>query len=400
MWGQPSIWGSVGVPNLRTNHSATSGWAHANVSGIDTGGSSGTIVELVGSPGGTCSGNGNLSLVIPTKGILRRSVAFANCSLSRLPRQNAAALRPELNPMGMSDSVWHEGELEIQRRAGVAEEAGELQGMVRPGIAPPVAVFLSQRQFAVLTSIDSKGRPWASPVVGLPGFIRALDPVSVEVLGGWSKTDLLVENLQANPQVGMLAIDFNNRRRVRINGRAELGDGVMRIRTEQVFSNCPKYIQARIPEQLTSGVEPVVSAGGSLDAAQKEWLLRADTFFIASAHPQHGADASHRGGHPGFIRVNDDRHLTFPDYTGNNLFNTLGNIQLNPKAGLLFVDFDSGRVLQLTGTATVNWDEEARAAFPGAQRLVQFEIEEVRETEGGAPLRFTFRTYSPFNPQL
>jgi predicted pyridoxine 5'-phosphate oxidase superfamily flavin-nucleotide-binding protein len=300
----------------------------------------------------------------------------------------------------MSDSVWHEGELEVQRRAGVASEAGELQGMVRPGMAPPLAVFLSQRQFAVLGTLDASDRVWASVVVGDIGFIRALDPYTVEIAGGWATTDPLLENIMHDSHVGMLAIDFNNRRRVRINGTAERSDGILRIHAEQVYSNCPKYIQARIPGELSAvaATTPVVAA--RLTPDQQEWISRADTFFIASAHPQRGVDASHRGGNPGFIHAESGSHLVIPDYSGNNLFNTLGNIQMNPKAGLLFLDFETGRTLQLTGRATINWDERARTGFAGAQRLLEFNIEEVRETQNGAPLRFEFRTYSPFNPAL
>ena len=198
----------------------------------------------------------------------------------------------------------------------------------------------------------------------------------------------------------MLAIDFNNRRRVRINGRGVRTQGVLRVHVEQVFSNCPKYIQARIPGELSTTAATDSATAAILTERQREWISRADTFFIASAHPEHGADASHRGGNPGFIHVESGSRLIIPDYSGNNLFNTLGNIQLNPSAGLLFVDFESGATLQLTGKAHINWDENARSSFVGAQRLLEFEIEEARETQHGAPLRFEFRTYSPFNPVL
>jgi predicted pyridoxine 5'-phosphate oxidase superfamily flavin-nucleotide-binding protein len=167
-----------------------------------------------------------------------------------------------------------------------------------------------------------------------------------------------------------------------------------------VFSNCPKYIQARIPGELSATAAAIPTIATTLAQKQQEWISRADTFFIASAHPQHGVDASHRGGNPGFIHVESESRLLIPDYSGNNLFNTLGNIQLNPRSGLLFVDFESGTTLQLTGRATINWDESARVGFAGAQRLLEFDIEEVRETQHGAPLRFGFRTYSPFNPAL
>jgi len=300
----------------------------------------------------------------------------------------------------MSNSVWHEGELEVQRRAGVAAEASELQGMIRPGLPPSMAIFLGQRQFVALASIDAKDRVWASVLVGAPGFLRAIDPVSIETAGGWSPSDILFENLKHHPEVGMLAIDFNNRRRVRVNGTAELSDGILRIHAEQVFSNCPKYIQARTPGELSESTGSTPKIAGELSGDQRQWIARADTLFIASAHPQHGADASHRGGNPGFVHVESVGKLILPDYSGNNLFNTLGNIQLNPKAGLLFVDFENGRTLQLTGSAKINWEESARADFPGANRLLEFEIDEVREAENGVRLRFDFRTYSPFNPVL
>jgi predicted pyridoxine 5'-phosphate oxidase superfamily flavin-nucleotide-binding protein len=300
----------------------------------------------------------------------------------------------------MSNSVWHEGELEVQRRAGVASEAAELQGMVRPGLAPQIAVFLAQRQFAVVASIDDKHRPWASVLVGAPGFLRALDPVTIEAAGGWSPTDPLLQNIQHNSDVGMLVIDFNNRRRIRINGTAKQTDGILRIHTEQVFSNCPKYIQARIPAELTEASSSEFKTGSLLTADQQHRIQAADTLFISSAHPQHGADASHRGGNPGFVHVESAQKLIIPDYSGNNLFNTFGNIQLNSKAGLLFVDFEGGRTLQLTGSAKINWEENARSNFPGAERLLEFEIDEVRDTENGARLRFDFRTYSPFNPAI
>lgn len=300
----------------------------------------------------------------------------------------------------MSNSVWHEGELEIQRRAGVASEAGELRGMVRLGLPPQMAIFLGQRQFAVIASTDDENRVWPSVLVGAPGFLRAPDPVTVEVTGGWSPSDILLENLKHHREVGVLAIDFNNRRRLRVNGTAELTDGLLKIHAEQVFSNCPKYIQARIPGELTESVARIARTASELSEVQQQWISRADTFFIASAHPEHGADASHRGGNPGFVHIEGPRKLVIPDYSGNNLFNTLGNIQFNPRTGLLFVDFENGRTLQLTGSARINWEESARASFPGAQRLLEFEMDEVRETENGARLRFDFRTYSPFNPVL
>lgn len=297
--------------------------------------------------------------------------------------------------------VWHEGEIEVQRRAGVASKAERLSGMVRHSLPDSARGFLVQRQFAVLSSIDCARQVWASVVVGEPGFLGAPDPVTVVIHGGWSATDPLIENIAQNNDLGMLVIDFATRRRMRVNGNGEfLGDEIIRVHIEQAFSNCPRYIQARAPVSVLPASEPRVQRGEALSESQKEWIRNADTFFIATTHPSGGADASHRGGNPGFIHTDGERRIIIPDYNGNSLFNTLGNIHLNPRAGLLFVDFESGRTLQLTGRAAINWDRASASSYPGAERLVQLEIEEVIETEHSLALSFKLESYSPHNPVL
>jgi predicted pyridoxine 5'-phosphate oxidase superfamily flavin-nucleotide-binding protein len=297
--------------------------------------------------------------------------------------------------------LWHEGELEVQRRAGVASKAERLSGMVRHSLPDSARGFLVQRQFAVLGSLDSACRVWASVVAGEPGFMQAPDPVTVVIHGGWSAMDPLLENIARNNDVGMLVIDFAARRRIRVNGKAEsLDDGIIRIHIEQAFSNCPRYIQARVPSSVLTVSEPQAQRAEFLSDSQKQWIGNADTFFIATAHPRGGADASHRGGNPGFIHIDGVRRLIIPDYNGNSLFNTLGNIHLNPHAGLVFVDFEAGRTLQLTGRAVINWDRDAAISYPGAERLVEFDVDEVLDTEHGIRLGFQLESYSPYNPAL
>src|SRR5260370_2360405 len=92
-------------------------------------------------------------------------------------------------------------------------------------------------------------------------------------------------------------------------------------------------------------------------------VVATDVLFVATGHPQRGADASHRGGNPGFVEVVDANTLRIPDYSGNSLFNTLGNLLVDPRYGMLIPNFQSGRMLQLTGTAKVTWsgnDKEQR----------------------------------------
>ncbi|MGE5114319.1 MAG: pyridoxamine 5'-phosphate oxidase family protein [Acidobacteriaceae bacterium] len=298
-------------------------------------------------------------------------------------------------------SIWHEGELEVQKRAGVASKAERLQGMVRQFLPPSAQHFLLERQFAVLSSVDSRGRVWASVVSGQPGFLQSSDPRTIEIAGGWAAADPALKNVAQNHDLGMLVIDFATRRRMRANGPAEFDkDGVLRMKIEQAFSNCPRYIQARLPEGRLPAGEPKQERADSLSEMQRQWIAAADTFFIATAHPSGGVDASHKGGNPGFIHVQGDRVLIIPDYNGNSIFNTLGNIHVNPRAGLVFVNFEAGRTLQLTGRITIHWERPDAQTFPGAERLLEFEVEETLETENALSVRFRLESCSPHNPRL
>ena len=99
-------------------------------------------------------------------------------------------------------------------------------------------------------------------------------------------------------------------------------------------------------------------------------------------------DASHRGGEPGFVSVENNTRLIFPDFAGNNHFNTMGNLVLDPRVGLLFVDFETGSLLQLTGRASIDWESDTVAKSPGAHRLVTIDIDEIVELPTAIPLRW------------
>jgi predicted pyridoxine 5'-phosphate oxidase superfamily flavin-nucleotide-binding protein len=194
--------------------------------------------------------------------------------------------------------------------------------------------------------------------------------------------DPLADNLTVNEEAGLIAIEFATRRRMRVNGRAEVAaDGAVYIHVRQVYSNCPKYIRPREVSKRPgrSGLAPRVVRRSSLTHEQRQWIREADTFFVASHHPAGGTDASHRGGRPGFVRVPDADRLIWPDYPGNTMFQTLGNIAARPQSGLLFIDFERDRTLQLTGRARIIWDEERAGDFDGAERLLEFGVAEAIE---------------------
>lgn len=271
---------------------------------------------------------------------------------------------------------------------------------IRSRIPDGLVGFLSERRVVVFASVDPDGRVWASLRVAQPGFLRVLDPLTLETDAADLDGDPLLLNLKQNTALGMVIIDLATRRRVRINGVAEvLPNHGLHVQARQVYGNCQQYIQLRVAKeaQPSKRRSRLISRSIQLTPEQSEWVARADTLFIGTAHPERGADASHRGGRPGFVRVDGNSSLTIPDYSGNNMFNTLGNINLNPRAGLVFPDFEHGRTLQLSGSATIDWDSDRRE-FPGAHRLLIFDIEKLIEIEQPALSAYAFKEYSPFNP--
>lgn len=297
--------------------------------------------------------------------------------------------------------VFHEGERAVQGRAGVGAESRNLGRGISRGIPQGAGPFLEAQRIAALAAVDETGRVWASLVTGKPGFITAPDPRTLRLAAELPDADPLTKALSRDQPLGVLVLDLERRRRLRVNGRVtDTHPGAIEIRTEEVFANCPKYIQARV----FAGDARHNRAGGArhgraLTSEQRLAIERADTFFLASVHAGTGADASHRGGQPGFVRVLDDRRLRIPDYGGNNMFQTLGNIAADPRVGLLFVDFDTGTTLQLTGRARILWEPEDRAEMKGAERVVEIEIDEIVEIARQGPLGWRFLEYSPFNPR-
>jgi predicted pyridoxine 5'-phosphate oxidase superfamily flavin-nucleotide-binding protein len=291
---------------------------------------------------------------------------------------------------------FHRGELAVQERVGVRQQAAKIGGSIHGTVPAGASAFLEQRRFVVLATADPNSRPWASILTGSPGFASAPHPLEVRINASPAPGDPLGENLETSHFAGLLAIDLATRRRMRVNGALERGaDGEIVIRVEQVYSNCPKYIQRRMVEREEAARRArLVQRGSLLSDEQRAWLRRADTFFIATLNPEEGADASHRGGMPGFIGVEGER-LVWPDYAGNMMYNTLGNIALHPRAGLLVPDFSSGSVLQLTGRAGIRW---SGPDVPGAERRVEVEVEDVVEIAGGLPPADEVE-YSPFNPR-
>jgi predicted pyridoxine 5'-phosphate oxidase superfamily flavin-nucleotide-binding protein len=292
-------------------------------------------------------------------------------------------------------SPFHPGEQALQSRAGrraSSERAGRL--MILDFMPEEHREFFASLPLVLVGSVDGTGRPWASLLQGAPGFLASPEPRTLRISARPAADDPLAKNLSAGAPLGFLGIEFHTRRRNRMNGTVtQLDARGFEVGVDQSFGNCPKYIQARAPVAANPplpGASHVV--GATLSARADDLIGRADTFFIASAAPGAGVDVSHRGGKPGFVRITSvggRTLLTAPDFAGNSLFNTFGNLALEPRCGLLFVDFSSGDLLQLTGRAEIVWDGPELDAFAGAQRLLRFEVEEGVLREGALALRWS-----------
>ena len=308
-------------------------------------------------------------------------------------------------------SPFHSGEQEIQQRFGMRSQIEEVgQRFIRDFLPDQHREFYQALPFIVIGSIDEDGWPWASLLAGRPGFIDSPDDTTLHFAAQPEAVDPLSANLRPGARLGFLGIEYQNRRRNRLTGRVTAtGPEGFSIQVDQTFGNCPKFIQAREPVGSsianTGQPKPQSHELTQLDERSRQIIQSADHFFIASYYsedrddPSQGADVSHRGGKPGFVKIDGDRTLTFPDFSGNYHFNTLGNILMNPRAGLLFMDFSTGDMLYLSCLAKLIWEGPDLDAFKGAERLVQFEIQSGRLVENGLPLSFDFVDYSPFVDQ-
>lgn len=299
----------------------------------------------------------------------------------------------------MELSPWHAGEQQLQARVGVAERMEAFgRKVIRKEMPDQHRQFYSQLPFMLFGAVDAQGNPWASIIEGQVGFAHSPEPALLR-LGSLPATDDPAQ-LQAGAAIGMLGIELHTRRRNRLNGRvAALDDQGLSVEVEQAFGNCPQYIQLRQFEAVPLA-DPATRPALHLDAlddAARATIVAADTFFVASyvdVDNSRSVDVSHRGGQAGFLKI-EGNCLTIPDFAGNLHFNTLGNLLLNPRAGLLFIDFKTGDLLQLSGRTEIILEGPMVEAFQGAERLWKLHVEQVVRRPAALALRWRFDGVSP-----
>ncbi len=301
-------------------------------------------------------------------------------------------------------SPFHQGEVALHERVGRAERQDMVgRRIIRPYMIDQHRAFFASLPFVIGGSVDVQGAPWASALFGAPGLLSTPDDVSFAIDTPVLDGDPFAENAKPGAPVSFVGIELQTRRRNRLSGIIRDGDGVV-ADVVQSFGNCPQYIHTR---DMAFTRDPRVAVASDrhefteLGDVERAIISKADTFFVASHNPvddprsNGGVDVNHRGGNAGFVKI-DGNTLTVPDFSGNFAFNTLGNFMVNPKAGLLFIDFASGDILQLTGTVEIIWDITPEiAAFEGAQRAWRFHLTKGHRLIGASPLGFVDGEASP-----
>lgn len=301
--------------------------------------------------------------------------------------------------MAILQHPFHEGEQAVQRLMGVQQRMAEIgPRVIRDHLPEQHQRFFEQLPMLLAGMADAQGRPWASVLVGAPGFVQAPHAQQLRIGALPLPGDPLAGSLHAGAEIGLLGIEPASRRRNRANGVVgAVQPGGFIVDITQSVGNCPQYIQQRAPVATADGA---LSPGrppqplDALDAAARALVAQADTLFIATRaptsadRPAGGADVSHRGGPAGFVKVEDERTLLLPDYAGNQMFMTLGNLRVDDRAGLLFIDFDTGDLLTLTGHAQLLWDGPDVAALDRAQRALRFRLQAGWRLPGALPMRW------------
>jgi len=309
------------------------------------------------------------------------------------------------NSKPKNTTPFHQGESDFQARAGANTDLAALANRAITNFLPKQhQTFFSMLPMVLVGAEDQNQDIWSSLLIGDIGFIKINDEHSFTINNQFMDIDPLAGNLKAGDEMGFLGIQFETRRRNRVSAKlSEVTDFNMTLEVKQCYGNCPKYIQRRQGKMIASAESPESIVFDSFDEDMSLFIHSIDSLFIASQHIDgdedlnRGIDSSHRGGMPGFVRVQDNKTLLIPDYIGNNFFNTMGNISLNPKVGIQFLDYEHGHRVMLTGTAEIIWAEDKELPFDGVDRMIRFTLKKGYHLKNSFPFEWEFQSYSPLS---
>ncbi|KKK15833.1 hypothetical protein ARAM_004545 [Aspergillus rambellii] len=315
-------------------------------------------------------------------------------------------------PLDRTDLAKQEREKAAARRKKpVEDEEDEWDGLM-----------MKQSPLLAIGALDKEGRPWSSVWGGEEGFATPTSMSSFDVRTPVGETyDPVVESLLLDPAhnsgklVSFLAIDLENRQRVKLYGKLTAGSldilgedehiqaGIahLAVHVDGSLGNCPKYLNAK--HILPAPPDPkLISENAQLPSEAIRLLHRADCLFISSSHGNEDMDTNIRGGPPGFVRVISNEPsgavFVYPEYSGNRLYQTLGNLQTNPLAGYVFPDFETGNALFVTGKAEILIGKDAASVLPHSNLAVRVTTTASRFVEKALTFRGIPGKPSPYNP--
>ncbi len=298
--------------------------------------------------------------------------------------------------------MFHKGELEVQQKMNVQNIAVKVGNSINHQIIGGAIPFIESQSTFVVNSEDDQGNHWTSLLVGTLGFIHvptnSTFEINIDALAS-DKHDVFFENIKHQKNIGCIFIELASTKRYRVNGIVtKITSSKIFIRVTEAYPNCPKYIQQRGINNVLSTQKPLQTVDKKLPTHLIELIKNSDTFFIGSGVDDK-KDASHRGGKTGFIEVLNPKTLKIPEYVGNSLYNTLGNIAINPNTGLLFIDFSNNSVLQLNGKATILYHQnsEKDKLHTDTGLFWTFEIEQYIYTQNHHVIDWDFKAFSRFN---
>lgn len=329
---------------------------------------------------------------------------------------------------------WSEGEEKMHKLLQVPNQDNPTSAM----LTPQASFMLQRAPLLAIGTLDDQSRPWTALWGGAPGFSEPIgggfvgtrtlvdskyDPVVQALVGGAEKGEML-QPKDGGKMISGLAIDLVTRKRVKIAGKMAAGtvreiaieteDGTtlpanapktqdqiqLVTKIEQSLGNCPKYLNQY--ELRPAMVTPkLISEGAALSPEARALIDKADMFFLSTATTS-DMDTNHRGGPPGFVRTISPTRIIYPEYSGNRLYQSLGNIQLNPLIGLTFPDYETGDILYTTGVAEILIGAAAAQVLPGTNLAVQINLTHTRFIAQGLSFRGTLRIngLSPYNPHV
>lgn len=343
---------------------------------------------------------------------------------------------------------WHEGEEKIHALTKVPPRDNPMN----PTLAPRAAHQIQIYPLMALGTIDEadENRPWCSlwggeapisqpvapgGVIGIRTTIDAtFDPVA-EILLGRNGDGEVVRQHQGvgGSMVSLLSISLEQRSRWKLYGRmlagalsaseksdetaddtsiGKAGSVQLVLKIEQSLGNCPKYLNKKVITARETLQPRLASTDINLCDEAVDLIRKADMFFISSSHKFEDMDTNHRGGPPGFLRVHKPEPdsstgsvLVWPEYSGNNLYQTLGNLMSTPRAGLCIPDFLTGDVLYVTGDTEVLINEAANRVIAKSKLAVQLTVTAARLVKDGLgfrgkPVDDPTAGQSPYNPRI